>query len=237
MKTGYKSVSEFIGWGLAEEFIQQLIIKYNIKSILELGAGANPTIKPEFINANKLTYTISDIDSEELAKADSVYFKEVLNLNTKEISHSQNYDLIFSRMVGEHISNGYFYHRNIFSLLNPGGIAFHCFSTLYSLPFLINRLLPEALSEVLLKIFAPRDEHKHGKFKAYYSWCRGPSAKMIKRFQEIGYNILEYIGYYGHNYYKNIPVLNELEKYKTEFLIGKQISSLTSYAHIILKRE
>jgi hypothetical protein len=236
MKTDYKSVKDFIGWDKAEEFIQQIIIENNIKSILELGAGANPTIHPEFIDANKLTYTISDIDFDELAKANDVYIKEVINLNTNEISHSKKYDFIFSRMVSEHISNGYYYHRNIFSLLNSGGIAFHCFSTLYSFPFLINRLFPETLSDILLKIFAPRDKHKHGKFKAYYSWCRGPSEKMIKKFEAIGYSVIEYCGYYGHNYYNKIPVLNKLEKNKAKYLIKIKISYLTSYAHIILRK-
>jgi hypothetical protein len=236
MKTEYRIVDNFIGWDKAEEFIQKIIIENNINSILELGAGANPTIHPEFIEANKLTYTISDVDLNELAKADDIYVKTELNLNTKEISHSKKYDLIFSRMVGEHISNGYYYHRNIFSLLTSGGIAFHCFSTLYSFPFLINRLFPETLSDTLLKIFAPRNKHQYGKFKAYYSWCRGPSENMINKYQGIGYKVLEYCGYYGHNYYKKIPALNKLENKKAKYLIKRKIPFLTSYAHILLKK-
>jgi len=236
MKTDYKIVEDFIGWNKAEEFIQQIILKNNIKSILELGAGANPTIRPEFIEANKLNYTISDIDLNELAKVSDVYNKAVLNLNAKEISHPKKYDFIFSRMVGEHISNGYYYHKNIFTLLNSGGIAFHCFSTLFATPFLINRIFPETLSDTLLKIFAPRDKHKHGKFKAYYSWCRGPSKNMIKKYEGIGYNVLAYCGYYGHNYYKKIPMLNKLENSKARYLIKMKISCLTSYSHILLKK-
>jgi hypothetical protein len=139
-------------------------------------------------------------------------------------------------MVGEHISNGYFYHRNIYSLLNPGGMAFHCFSTLYSIPFLINRLIPETFSEKLIDLFTSRDKYKHGKFKAYYSWCRGPSKRMINKFENIGYDIIEYIGYFGHNYYKKIPILNRLERMKTMFLVRNHISFLTAYAHIIIKK-
>ena len=236
MKIDYKFVDDFIGWGKAEKFIQQLIMENNIKSILELGAGANPTIHPEFIEANKLIYTISDIDLIELEKADDVYTKIVLNLNVEEISLPNKYDFIFSRMVNEHISNGYYFHRNIFTLLNSGGMVFHCFSTLYTIPFLINRIFPETISDILLKIFAPRDKYKHGKFKAYYSWCRGPSEIMIKKYKEIGYDILEYCGYFGHNYYNKIPVLNKLEYYKTKYLTKRKISWLTSYAHILLKK-
>jgi 2-polyprenyl-3-methyl-5-hydroxy-6-metoxy-1,4-benzoquinol methylase len=236
MKTDFRNVNEFIGWDKAEEFVKQIIKENSIKTILELGAGANPTINPMYIATNKLSYTITDNNLDELTKADNIYAKEELDLNIETISHHKKYDLIFSRMVGEHIQNGSYFHQNIYSLLNSGGIAFHCFSTLYSLPFLINRLFPETVSDALLKMFAPRDKHKHGKFRAYYSWCRGPSVKMIERYEKIGYNIVEYIGYYGHNYYRNISLLNELEKIKTKMLIKNKITYLTSYAHIILKK-
>lgn len=236
IKTEYKSYTEFIGWSKAEEFIQKLIKENNIKSILEVGAGANPTIRPEFIQSNQISYTISDINADELAKADDVYVKQVLDLNAKEVLHPFKYDLIFSRMVGEHIKNGYYFHKNIFSLLNDGGISFHCFSTLYSFPFTINRFLPEALSDTLLRTFAPRDKRMYGKFKAYYSWCRGPSQKNIKRFEKIGYSIQEYTGYFGHNYYAKIPLINKLENLKAGFLIKRKYSLFTSYAHILLKK-
>ncbi len=232
----YKNFNKFIGWNKAEEFIQQLIKENNIETILELGAGANPTINSAFIEENKLSYTISDIEYSELEKAEDIYIKEVLDLNAKKISRSKKYDLIFSRMVGEHIEYGEYFHRNIYSLLNSGGLAVHCFSTLYAFPFLINRILPEFLSDMLLKIFAPRDKFKHGKFKAYYSWCRGPSVKMIKRYENIGYSVEEYIGYYGHSYYQKIPLLNAFEKNKTQLLIKMKIPYLTSYVHFILRK-
>jgi hypothetical protein len=236
MKIDFKPVNEFIGWGRAEEFVKQIIKENNINTILELGAGANPTINPLFIKNNKLSYTISDNNFDELAKADDIYAKEELDLNVERISHHAKYDFIFSRMVGEHIQNGDYFHQNIYSLLNPGGIAFHCFSTLYSFPFLINFLFPETVSDMLLNLFASRDKAKHGKFKAYYSWCRGPSDKMIERYESIGYDVVEYVGYYGHHYYEKIFLLNELEKIKTKILLKKKLPYLTSYAYVILKK-
>ena len=46
-------------------------------------------------------------------------------------------------MLAEHVPDGYRFHSNLFELLKPGGVAFHFMPTLYSPPFVINRLLPE----------------------------------------------------------------------------------------------
>ena len=184
-----------------------------------------------------LDYTTSDVDEKELIKADNIYRKLVLDLSLNNIVLNEKYDLVFSRMVGEHISDGEVFHKNIYKLLNPGGLSVHCFSTLYAFPFLLNRLMPESLSDILLRQFAPRDEEKHGKFKAYYSWSRGPSKKMIERFRKIGFEIIEYNGYFGHNYYGKISPLHKLEQLKANWLVKHPISFLTSYACIVLKKK
>lgn len=225
-----------MGWSKTEAYVQELILKYRIKSILEIGAGANPTINPDFIRKNSLDYTISDVDDLELSKADGIYAKLVIDLSKKNIICTKKFDLIFSRMVGEHISHAKTLHQNIYNHLTGGGISFHCFSTLYALPFLFNKLLPENLSEFILNIVAPRDDHKHGKFKAYYDWSRGPSKKMIERFESIGYEIIEYIGYFGHNYYNKFPLLNKIEELKSKVLLKFPFSYLTSYSYFILRK-
>lgn len=231
----YQTVKDFPGWTKTESFLQQLILTNKIKSVLEIGAGANPTINPEFITKSNLNYTMSDIDNQELKKADSIYNKLVLDFSS-EINITRNFDLVFSRMVGEHISNGELFHKNIYRILNKGGISFHCFSTLYAIPFIFNRFLPDRISDILLAKIAPRDKFQHGKFKAHYNWCRGPSKKMIDRFENIGYEIVEYVGYFGHNYYKKISFLNRAEILKAELLKKFPLPYLTAYAHIILKK-
>jgi 2-polyprenyl-3-methyl-5-hydroxy-6-metoxy-1,4-benzoquinol methylase len=232
----YEITKNFIGWSKTEAFVQKLILKNNLKSILEIGAGANPTIHPEFISKHNLKYTICDIDDDELKKADGIYSKLVIDLSLPDSTYSEKFDLVFSRMVGEHISDAKTFHQNVFNILNKDGISFHCFSTLYALPFTANRYLPESMSDLLLHKIAPRDEHQHGKFKAYYDWSRGPSKKMIKRFENIGYEIIEYVGYFGHNYYSKIALLNKIEEIKSKLLIKFPIPFLTSYAHLILRK-
>ena len=159
MLTKYLTVKDFIGWNKTETFAQNLIINHKIKSVLEIGAGANPTIDPDFIGKHNLSYTISDIDDGELQKADKVYDKLVADFSSVEFNLSKKFDLVFSRMVGEHISNAETFHQNIFKILNKGGLSFHCFSTLYALPFLVNKISPDQLSDYLLAKIAPRDKH------------------------------------------------------------------------------
>ena len=103
-------------------------------------------------------------------------------------------------MVGEHINDGRQFHKNIYNLLTPDGTSAHCMSTLWCLPFAANILLPEFVSPRLLNSFSPRDTHRHGKSPARYSWGREPTKQMIVRFEEIGFQIVNYAGYFGHPY-------------------------------------
>ncbi len=236
MNINYFSVDDFIGWNKTEAFVQALILKHNFKSVLEIGAGANPTISDDFINYHQISYTISDVDDAELNKASPIYRKLIIDLSKPLTKLNMKFDLVFSRMVGEHIPDAKIFHQNVFNILNDGGFSFHCFSTLYALPFLVNKLLPDKLSDLVLARLAPRDKHQHGKFKAHYDWCRGPSKIMISRFKNIGYEIIEYVGYFGHNYYKKFPFLHKLEQMKSGALKKLPLSYLTSYTHLILKK-
>jgi hypothetical protein len=146
------------------------------------------------------------------------------------------FDLIFSRMVNEHVPDGRAYHANVHALLKPDGIAAHCFSTLYTLPFAANRILPDALGGLFWKRFAPRHTYKTGKFPAYYSWSRGPSRAVLSRFEALGYEIVEYRGYFGHSYYTRVALLDWLERLKTRILLAKPIPALCSYGMMIARK-
>jgi 2-polyprenyl-3-methyl-5-hydroxy-6-metoxy-1,4-benzoquinol methylase len=60
----------------------------------------------------------------------------VLDLSAKAVDSTllNKFDCVFSRIVGEHVRNGEQYHKNIFRILQPGGIAVHCFAALGGSP-------------------------------------------------------------------------------------------------------
>lgn len=240
MVISYDCVENFEGWGKAEDHFKALLAKYNCRRILEVGSGANPTLSPEFVQASGLSYVTSDLSREELEKANIAFERLVLDMSSEAIDSSlfESFDCILSRMVGEHISDGHQYHRNIYRLLRPGGISAHCFSTLWTLPFIANRLLPESVTGYMLNTFSPRDdEYQHGKFKAHYSWSRGPSKRMVRRFEQLGFEVIRYTGHFGHSYYlKRLPWLHRMEMLKTKLMLKRPVPQLCSYATLVLRK-
>jgi 2-polyprenyl-3-methyl-5-hydroxy-6-metoxy-1,4-benzoquinol methylase len=235
----FESVYDFPGWDRAQSWVTGIIEKFDSVDVLEVGSGANPTLDADSVSSQGLRYTANDVSATELDKADSVYDRWVSDLSTDEVPPEMHgrFDLVFSRMVNEHVSDGRNYHANILKLLKPGGISAHCFSSLYSLPFTVNRYVPEFASNALLNVFMPRDTCKLGKFRAHYSWSRGPSAAMLKRFRGLGYDVLDYRGYFGHAYYHRIPVLHRLEATKARWLLSHPLPSLCSYGMLIARKQ
>lgn len=207
--------------------------------VLEAGSGANPTLPFAEIEGRKLRYITSDREADELEKAPDGYETRRLDLERGPLPEDLigACELIFSRMVNEHVRDGAAYHKNLYRLLAPRGLAVHCFSTLYALPFLANRLAPGTVADLLLDFFNPRDRHQQDKFRAYYSWSRGPTPAMLKRFRALGYEVLAYDGYFGHPYYqRRLGLLDWLERMKSRALLARPIPLLTAYATIILRK-
>jgi 2-polyprenyl-3-methyl-5-hydroxy-6-metoxy-1,4-benzoquinol methylase len=239
LNPSYQPLSLFPGWGQATTFLESLIEEFGCKRVLEVGSGANPTLSPAYARSRGISCITSDLDIQELEKADSTFERVVLDLSLPSISSDLvgQFDCVFSRMVGEHVRDGRQFHKNIYDLLMPGGISVHCLSTLWSLPFAANMLLPEFISQRLLNIVSPRDGHKHGKFPARYSWGRGPTKKMIRRFESIGFEILSYTGYFGHPYYmQRFPLLHRAEMVKAKLLLKWPTPHLCSYTTIVLRK-
>lgn len=187
-----------------------------------------------------LEYTILDISPGELAKAPSVYRTIHADIGEKDLRIDERFDFIFSRMLAEHVKDGEAFHRNVAGLLTPGGVAFHFFPTLYAPPFIINRLFPEYAARALLNLIQSGREArgKHRKFPAYYSWCRGPTATQISRFQSVGLEVEEYIGFFGHSgYYKKLPLAERLHRLLADWLVRHPVSGLTSFAFVVLVRK
>jgi hypothetical protein len=60
---------------------------------------------------------------------------------------------------------------------------------------------------------------------------------MIRRFETIGFEVCEYVGYFGHGYYRyRLAFLDRLEHAKSKWLVRHPIPFLTSYASIVLRK-
>jgi 2-polyprenyl-3-methyl-5-hydroxy-6-metoxy-1,4-benzoquinol methylase len=227
-----------VAWERYNAHLKDLVSKPDIKTVCDIGGGANPLLSLEEVERYKLDYTLLDISSEQLDKASNGYKKIQADITDPNLLLDEKYDLVCSKLLAEHVSSGLIFYQNTFKLLNNDGYAFHFFPTLYNLPFLINILLPETISDPILLFFQPSRirEGKNGKFKAYYDWCFGPTKKNIERITSLGFNIEEYIGFFGHAYYKKLSVLNALEKIKSQLLLKYPSPYLTQFAQVLLKK-
>jgi SAM-dependent methyltransferase len=197
--------------------------------ICEVGAGANPLLDA------RPGYTLLDISEDELAKVGPGYDTAVADVCSPSFDPPGEFDLVFSLSTAEHVRDPRRFHENVRRLLRPGGLAVHHFPTLYALPFVVNRLLPQGVSERLLTTIDPRRgaEGNHGKFPAYYRWCRGPSRRQADRFAECGFVVEEYRGYFGHRYLERagIPTPNVWPR----LMLRYPLPLATSFALVILR--
>jgi SAM-dependent methyltransferase len=233
----FATYHQFLGWAAAPGYMQTIIDRESARSILEVGGGRTPTLAPDEVRANGIQYTVNDIEAEELALLGSGYETLCVDMAAPlppEVS-GKRYDLIFSRMVNEHVADGAAYYSNIFKLLKPGGLTVHFFATFFTVPALVNRYVPETVS-ARLQAFAFSRAPRYEKFPARYSWCRGPSGSMFRRFRALGYEVEDYRGYFGHGYYLRIPALHKLEQAKARWLVRHPVNALTSYAMVSLRK-
>lgn len=234
----YEHYTNFPGWDDAPAFISAIRRRENAHTVLELGGGRTPTLTVDEVKAAGIHYTVNDIEAEELELVDSAYDTLAFDMAAPlapEVGE-RRYDLIFSRMVNEHVGDGHTYYRNIFKMLEPGGLTVHCFATFYSLPMVANRLLPESVASPIQQFVFRGSERHYEKFPARYSWCRGPSPLMHRRLADLGFEVLEYRGYFGHGYYRRVPVLDRLEQIKARWLAAHPVNALTTYAVIVARK-
>lgn len=219
--------------------VERLAAAPDIVRVCDLGGGANPILSLDFIAAHGLRYEILDASAEELAKAPAGYAALQADAADPELSRRHGpYDLIASGFIAEHIADAARFHANVLELLVPGGYAVHVFPTLYEPALVANLFVPERLTGPVLRRIQPgREPHgPHGKFPAYYRWCRGPSRRQLRRLRAVGFEIVDYVGYFGHGYFRRVEPLDRLEQRVAAALVRHPVPALTSYACVVLRR-
>ena len=219
------------------EEIESVIEASGAKAIAEIGGGANPTLPLPTIDRLGLDYTVYDISPGELDRAPGGYRTAVADVTAPDFAGEACFDLVLSRWLLEHVADPAALHRNVHDALVPGGRAMHFFPTLYSLPFLANRVLPERLSgRVLRGADEAHSGGERGKFPALYRWCRGPTGAQISKLESTGFVVEEYTGYYGHPYYRRLGSLDRVNAAWARALARHPVARLTSFASLVLLR-
>jgi len=220
-------------------FLLDVVRRNDARIVCEIGGGANPSIPIEFVRERGLDYLIVDISADELAKAPAGYRTQALDIAKPGAAPRADCDLVFSKMLAEHVRDPVAFHDNCLRLLRPGGMALHFFPTLWAPPFALNLLLPERLGYwILNRVQRGRDKSgNRAKFPAYYHWCRGPSTGQLRRLESAGFEVVQYIGFFGHpGYYRKSAVLLRLHLILASLFRTLRCPYFTSFAFVLLRR-
>ena len=225
-------------WDRFEHQVADLVRSSGAVAVGELGGGANPTMALAAGVGRPVDLTVLDISAAELERSPSGVDTLCVDLCAATPPVRERFDLVFSRMLCEHVSSGKAFHRNCHAALRPGGHAVHFFPAVTAVPFALNRVLPAPLSQGLLERMFPsrRSEGRHAKFPAEYHWCWGPTAPQLARYRSLGFQVLSYDVGIGHGYYQRIPVVRALEAVKERVVLRHPSPWLAAFAIVVLRR-
>jgi SAM-dependent methyltransferase len=214
--------------------------EYNLTRLMEIGGGRRPLFTPEECAAHGFQTTINDISKVELESMkvgfNTACFDISGDISSPEIVKG-SYDLIYSRMVFEHVKDVEKAWSNVYELLAPGGVAIAFYPTLYALPFLVNKLIPERLSTAIVDaLYGFRKGADMLKFPAYYDHCYGDAKRVEPMLRKAGFSDMGVFPFYGHDYFKNLPVFREIDNAIHGFARRNNMATLSSYAYAIVRK-
>ena len=223
-------------WVGYEDRVVEWIHKVRAIDVCDIGGGRNPLLSPERAREIGLHYTVLDISQGELDLAPQEFDTLCVDVAGSGFEVENAFDFMFSKFVAEHVHSGEQLHRNVLQALKPGGVALHYFPTLFCVPFMVNRVVPETLASRILDVVAPRDRVREEKFPARYSWTRGPTKRQLERLQSVGFEVLEYTAGFGHDYYRRIPVVRDVADGWFRMSERNDWYAFSSFAIVVLRK-
>ncbi len=227
-------------WDNYKRVVRDLCSTLSAHRIVEIGGGRDPLFSRSEIATLGVDMTVNDISPTELAVLPAGYRTACFDVagDISSVGHLRNsFDLAFSRMVFEHVEDGQRAWANLYQLLAPGGVALAFVPTLYAVPFVLNWLLPDRFAAAIVKrMFPNRTDDEDPVFPARYSWCFADASRMRAMLAPIGYREIAILPFYGHNYYRRIPIIRALHAWFTGVARRRDWRLLASYAYIAVRK-
>ena len=226
-------------WDNYQRVVEELCVRLHAKRIVEIGGGRDPLFTVERVERLGVEMTVNDISQGELEVLPKTYQTACFDVAGDISSVAKlrgRYDLAFSRMVFEHVADGRQAWSNLHELLAPGGVALAFIPTLYAVPFIINKLLPDKLAASIVKLlFANRTDDEDPVFPARYSWCF-TDRRLERMLSGIGYREVVILPFYGHDYYESFPVVRDVNAWFTKMAQRNDWRALSSHAYIAVRK-
>ncbi|MGL5362222.1 MAG: class I SAM-dependent methyltransferase [Bosea sp. (in: a-proteobacteria)] len=229
------------GWEHYESTILALSRQFGLTRFCEIGGGRNPLFQPGQADRMGFEMTVNDIAASELALAPKGVRTACFDIagDMSEVDATPGrYDMMFSRMVFEHVHDVPRAWANIHSLLAPGGVALAFFPTLWAPVFALNHALPEKASRAILHALFPvrRDDGNCPKFPAFYDSCRGDPRIMTPMLNKAGFSDVHLQPFWGHRYFDRMPGLKQMD-YAANALAAKiNWPLVTTYAFVLVRK-
>ncbi|MGC1779443.1 MAG: methyltransferase domain-containing protein [Xanthobacteraceae bacterium] len=228
-------------WAIAnyKRTVEEFRNVFGARRLIEIGGGRDPLFDLAETHALGIDMTINDIAPGELAVLPSDYHTACFDIagdDSRLVPFRNKFDLAFSRMVFEHVADGQRAWANLYELLAPGGVALIYIPTLYALPFIANWLLPDRLAAQIVKmLYKNRTDDEDPVFPARYSWCF-TDARLSKMLSAIGYREIFIQPFYGHGYYKPVPIIHKAQVWFADTARGRDWRPFTSFAYIGVRK-
>lgn len=229
-------------WDHYEDSILALSRQFGLKRLCEIGGGRDPLFTADMTRDYGLELTVNDIDAGELALTPqglkTARFDIAGDLSEPDVARA-GYDLMFSRMVFEHVHDVEQAWTNIHALLAPGGVALAFFPTLWAPVFALNHVLPEKASRAILHALFParRDGGGDPKFPAFYDWCRGSARHLKPMLSRAGFSDIHIQPFWGHGYLKRVPVARQLDHAFNAGAARIGWDFVTTYAYVVVRKD
>ena len=227
------------GWDNYTKVIRHLAKTLGARRMLEIGAGRSPLFSLDELRSLNAELTVNDISADELALLPAGYRQACFDI-AGEIAETQKgtIDLAFSRMVFEHVEDAHKAWRNVHAMLAPGGVALAFVPTLFAMPFVINRVLPDNLGErIAHALDRKRTQEEQPVFPARYNWCFTLDAPMRRRLGEIGFAEVLIVPFYGHRYYRRFPLIRDIHRGFTALARRLDLRLSSTYAYIVVRKQ
>lgn len=208
---------------------------------LEIGGGRDPLFLPDEIASYGFEVTLNDISAHELSLAPDGYRKiecDITSNDAPSILGEGRYDIVYCRMVMEHIPDVEKMWKNIHAVLAPGGIVLSFFPTLYAPPFVLNRMMPEKLSRLLLETIFPdrKPDGDDPKFPVFYDRCYSDEKKIAPMLEEVGFSDITVLPFWGYAYFYKLPGIKQIDAAFTRLARQRNWRTVSSFAYVIAKK-
>lgn len=227
-------------WTSLKPSLERIIQRNQVRRVLEIGGGRHPFFTVADSQRLGFALTVNDLDANELSHAPGAFGRLVLDIaaDLSSVSVERNaYDLIFSRMVFEHVRDAEKAWSNVHALLAPDGIGFAFVPTLFSPPFVLNRAMPEAITSRLLRLIdRTRNPDEIPKFPAFYQACRASERALSPMLTRIGFREVCVVPFFGTPYFPAVPILKHVARAFDKWVEKRDLRMFASYAYIIARK-